>query len=79
MINNIFNNQTFFSGGVGTIDRLLDYARDYIPKEDWSSTPLELKATAGLRLLPEEKANAILDGVKSLLHNSPFKGTYKKS
>lgn len=61
------------SGGVGTIDRLLDYAREYIPKEDWSSTPLELKATAGLRLLPEEKANAILDGVKNLLHNSPFK------
>ena len=62
------------SGGVGTIDRLLDYAKDFIPEEDWSKTPLDLKATAGLRLLPKEKADAIINGVEKLLRDSPFKG-----
>merc|ERR1712227_87113 len=61
------------SGGVGTIDRLLDYAKDFIPEEDWSKTPLDLKATAGLRLLPKEKADAIINGVEKLLRDSPFK------
>ena len=39
---------------------LIDKAKIFIPKEEWSSTPITLKATAGLRLLPKAKADAIL-------------------
>lgn len=59
-------------GAVNSIEQLLNYARDYVPKEDWANTPLELKATAGLRLLPEEKSAAIINGVKQTLVDSPF-------
>lgn len=38
-------------------------AQDNIPSSVWSSTPLVLKATAGLRLLPGEKATHLLDRV----------------
>ena len=62
-------------GGVDSIRQLLTHAEQTIPTSKWADTPLELKATAGLRLLPEEKANAILDGTRDLLKNSGFKGT----
>ena len=62
-------------GGVDSIKQLLTHAERTIPQAKWAATPLELKATAGLRLLPEEKANAILDGTRDLLRNSGFKGT----
>ena len=39
-------------GGVDSIKQLLKHAESTIPKSKWSDTPLELKATAGLRLLP---------------------------
>lgn len=38
----------------------------------WSSTPLALKATAGLRLLPGEQAQVLLEKVKELFRSSPF-------
>jgi len=60
-------------GGVDSIRQLLTHAEQTIPSSKWADTPLELKATAGLRLLPEEKANAILDGTRDLLKNSGFK------
>ncbi|KAI8042492.1 hypothetical protein M5D96_003805 [Drosophila gunungcola] len=47
--------------GAHSIKLLLDEARAFIPKEHWSSTPLVLKATAGLRLLPASKAENILN------------------
>lgn len=40
-------------------------------------TPLILKATAGLRLLPTEKADDLLKEVKKLLNNSEFYTTDK--
>lgn len=43
-------------------------AKKTVPKNEWKQTPVILKATAGLRLLPEEKAKALLDEVK---HGSP--------
>ncbi|KAJ8976174.1 hypothetical protein NQ317_002063 [Molorchus minor] len=52
--------------GVATIANLLEKAKKEIPKEYWSSTPLILKATAGLRLLPAEQAEKLLDSVKEL-------------
>lgn len=39
-------------------------AKKTIPKEQWIQTPVVLKATAGLRLLPQEKAKALLDEVR---------------
>ena len=40
---------------------LLDAAKTFIPKEYWKTTPITLKATAGLRLLPKEEGDAILE------------------
>jgi Golgi nucleoside diphosphatase len=38
-----------------SIIQLLEAAKERIPEKFWSTTPLVLKATAGLRLLPAEK------------------------
>lgn len=43
---------------------LLDKALEIIPKNYHKSTKLTLKATAGLRLISEEKANEILSDVR---------------
>ncbi|XP_032575157.1 ectonucleoside triphosphate diphosphohydrolase 5 isoform X1 [Drosophila sechellia] len=58
--------------GAHSIKLLLDEARAFIPKEHWSSTPLVLKATAGLRLLPASKAENILNAVRDLFAKSEF-------
>ncbi len=49
--------------GADSIRQLLNEAKQVIPHHRWHSTPLVLKATAGLRLLPAEKADKILDEV----------------
>ncbi|XP_073413573.1 ectonucleoside triphosphate diphosphohydrolase 6 [Dendrobates tinctorius] len=54
------------------IKELLDIAIEEIPEHLRRSTPLVLKATAGLRLLPEEKAQKLLDTVKNIFQSSPF-------
>lgn len=51
---------------------LLKVAKDNIPPLQWKSTPLVLKATAGLRLLPGEKAQHLLAKVKDMFMASPF-------
>uniref|UniRef100_A0A8B9K6M1 nucleoside diphosphate phosphatase n=1 Tax=Astyanax mexicanus TaxID=7994 RepID=A0A8B9K6M1_ASTMX len=58
--------------GGDTIRQLLKVAKKTIPKEEWRQTPVVLKATAGLRLLPVEKARALLDEVKEVFDESPF-------
>ncbi|XP_036448839.1 ectonucleoside triphosphate diphosphohydrolase 5 [Colossoma macropomum] len=58
--------------GGDTIRQLLKVAKKTVPKEEWRQTPVVLKATAGLRLLPEEKAKALLDEVKEVFDESPF-------
>ncbi|XP_069787979.1 ectonucleoside triphosphate diphosphohydrolase 6 [Narcine bancroftii] len=55
------------------IQDLLEVAKDSIPHDYWASTPLVLKATAGLRLLPGEKAQLLLDKVKEIFQSSPFR------
>uniref|UniRef100_A0A672HYA2 nucleoside diphosphate phosphatase n=1 Tax=Salarias fasciatus TaxID=181472 RepID=A0A672HYA2_SALFA len=54
---------------------LLDLARSSIPSSMWSRTPVVLKATAGLRLLPGDKAGQLLDTVRALFQKSPFMST----
>lgn len=45
------------------ISQLLEVAQSTVPTSMWSSTPVLLRATAGLRLLPERKAQDLLDTV----------------
>jgi len=55
---------------------LLDQARRWIPVPQHSSTPLYLKATAGLRLVPPAQSKEILDTLRIVLSNSsvcPFR------
>uniref|UniRef100_A0A9L0SLV1 Ectonucleoside triphosphate diphosphohydrolase 6 n=1 Tax=Equus caballus TaxID=9796 RepID=A0A9L0SLV1_HORSE len=54
------------------IQELLDVAKQDIPFDFWKATPLVLKATAGLRLLPGEKAQKLLEKVKEVFKASPF-------
>lgn len=57
--------------GGNTIRQLLKIAKKTVPEEEWSRTPVVLKATAGLRLLPEDKARALLNEVRRR-RSSPF-------
>ncbi|XP_009995858.1 PREDICTED: ectonucleoside triphosphate diphosphohydrolase 6 [Chaetura pelagica] len=54
------------------IKELLEVAKKEVPMELWKFTPLVLKATAGLRLLPGEKAQKLLNKVKEIFQASPF-------
>ncbi|XP_023587145.1 ectonucleoside triphosphate diphosphohydrolase 6 isoform X2 [Trichechus manatus latirostris] len=54
------------------IQELLDVAKQEIPFDFWKVTPLVLKATAGLRLLPGEKAQKLLQKVEEVFKASPF-------
>ncbi|XP_025034124.1 ectonucleoside triphosphate diphosphohydrolase 6 isoform X1 [Pelodiscus sinensis] len=54
------------------IQELLEVAKNEVPVELWTFTPLVLKATAGLRLLPGEKAKKLLNKVRDLFQESPF-------
>ncbi|XP_054443422.1 ectonucleoside triphosphate diphosphohydrolase 6 isoform X2 [Pteronotus mesoamericanus] len=54
------------------IQELLDVAKQEIPFDFWKTTRLVLKATAGLRLLPGEKAQNLLQKVQDVFKASPF-------
>ncbi|XP_030854973.1 ectonucleoside triphosphate diphosphohydrolase 5 isoform X2 [Strongylocentrotus purpuratus] len=58
------------SEGAASLKVLLNVALQSIPSSHWSTTPVALKATAGLRLIPEKKAKALLDEVYSLFKSS---------
>ena len=47
-----------------TVRMLLKVAKKTVPRLEWKRTPLVLRATAGLRLLDAETAQALLDQVK---------------
>ncbi|ROJ78937.1 Ectonucleoside triphosphate diphosphohydrolase 6 [Anabarilius grahami] len=51
---------------------LLKVAKETVPETLWSSSPLMLRATAGLRLLPGEKATILLDKVREVFSESLF-------
>lgn len=52
--------------GGNTIRQLLKIAKKAIPKVEWRQTPVVLKATAGLRLLAENEARALLKEVRNV-------------
>ena len=57
---------------------LLDKALATVPAEQHKTTTVEVRATAGLRLLPDGQADGILKAVRAFLKNSyPFKSDSK--
>ncbi|XP_012278493.1 ectonucleoside triphosphate diphosphohydrolase 5 isoform X2 [Orussus abietinus] len=60
------------SEGAKTLQALLEKAKTVVPKSEWSRTPLVMKATAGLRLLPDHKANSLLKECRQLFETSGF-------
>ncbi|XP_071768550.1 ectonucleoside triphosphate diphosphohydrolase 5 [Centroberyx gerrardi] len=58
--------------GGHTVRMLLKVAKKTVPRLEWKRTPVVLRATAGLRLLPREKAEALLDQVQDVFDESPF-------
>jgi len=55
------------------LKELLDAARAFIPASQHAATPLVLRATAGLRLLPEARAEALLDTARRVAARSGFR------
>ncbi|XP_010730205.2 ectonucleoside triphosphate diphosphohydrolase 5 [Larimichthys crocea] len=55
-----------------TVRMLLKVAKKTVPRLEWKRTPVVLRATAGLRLLPAEKAQTLLDQVQDVFEESPF-------
>ncbi|KAK2878885.1 hypothetical protein Q8A67_019676 [Cirrhinus molitorella] len=51
---------------------LLNVAKETVPETLWNSSPVMLRATAGLRLLPGEKATILLDKVREVFSDSLF-------
>lgn len=60
------------SAGADTITELLSLALARVPPEKRSSVPVTLKATAGLRLLPEDQSQALIAAVQERLERSGF-------
>ncbi|KAI1320085.1 Guanosine-diphosphatase [Mortierella claussenii] len=60
-------------GAAESLDQLLDATLESIPRFLHLSTPIAVKATAGLRLLGEEKSNRILAAVQQRIESKyPF-------
>lgn len=60
-------------GAAASLDPLLKVALEKVPKAKQGCTPVAVKATAGLRLLGQEKSDAILAEVRAHLENDyPF-------
>ncbi|XP_020488115.2 ectonucleoside triphosphate diphosphohydrolase 5 isoform X1 [Labrus bergylta] len=55
-----------------TVRMLLKVAKKTVPRLEWKRTPVVLRATAGLRLLAAEKAQALLEQVQHVFDESPF-------
>lgn len=61
------------TAAAASLDPLIEEAKRVVPKDLWHCTPVEVKATAGLRLLGESESVAILDEVRNRLETeSPF-------
>jgi len=54
------------------IDKLLTYAKQFVPEHKWAETPVILKATAGLRAVALEPRHRVIHAVQSTLRGSGF-------
>lgn len=61
------------ASAAGSLAPLLQAALEAVPAENQPYTPIELRATAGLRLLPGTQAQDILAEVTRVLEASPFR------
>lgn len=57
---------------IGSIEPLLKLAKERVPDWQHASTPIALKATAGLRLLPGHEADRLLAVIRGWLQRQPF-------
>ncbi|KAI5068940.1 hypothetical protein GOP47_0015241 [Adiantum capillus-veneris] len=69
-LHKLVNNE---SGVKDALEPLLQWARKQIPRSNRRNTPLFLLATAGMRGLPSEDAEWVLDKAWAILEKSPFK------
>jgi len=60
-------------GVAENINKLLDFAKQFVPEARRPSTPIMLKATAGLRAVKTEKAQSVLKRVREVFTNSGFR------
>jgi len=58
-----------------SIATLLDKAKNIVPQHLWSTTPLSLKATGGVRALNEEVQDRIMNAVRVKMATYPFEMT----
>ncbi|KAI8487694.1 Ectonucleoside triphosphate diphosphohydrolase 5 [Branchiostoma belcheri] len=58
--------------GAASVQGLVQIAEEVVPAAVQGDTPIALKATAGLRMLPEDKAQTLLDKVQKVFEASPF-------
>ncbi|XP_023668744.1 ectonucleoside triphosphate diphosphohydrolase 5-like isoform X2 [Paramormyrops kingsleyae] len=79
------HNETFHSEEIGLssyvntpeeagklVRELLKVATSAVPRAMWHKTPLVLRATAGFRLLPADKAHVLIEEIKEVFSQSPF-------
>ena len=60
------------SGVAGYLAPLVEFAQSVVPEPAQADTPIYLQATAGMRLLPEEQQEALLEAVRDVFAESPF-------
>jgi len=54
------------------LEKFIDTAKEIVPEDKWTSTPILVLATAGMRLLPEADQDVIMDKVREALSNEDF-------
>lgn len=59
-------------GSVKGIEELISSVSECVPAKHWWASPIELKATAGLRLLPRKNTDDIMRNVEQFLGSTPF-------
>lgn len=67
-----FGSRNDLAGAEQCLRQLLDFARGFVPEARRASTPVLLKATAGLRALPPQRAEAVLQTVRGVFAGSGF-------
>lgn len=59
-------------GAAQSLSKLMEIAVQSVPKESQGCTPIAVKATAGLRMLPGQQSKNILAAVRKYLETYPF-------